>query len=685
MERAECAATRVRPEITSDSRQDPGEPVAKCHTRAITPHSARRTQQFSLTIPPQMRRPKTARFLQRSLHMTDTKTNANSSSATSEQRTRGSVLVVDDDAEICELVASGLRAEGFWVHASLSAPEALTELTRQSFDAVVTDLQMAEMDGLQFCERALAIEPDLPVILITGQTLFDTAVAALRVGAYDFIAKPLDVMVLRSSLDRAIERRRLQTEVKRLRAKLTATGGFDRLIGESAPMKVLYEMIGRVAATDATVLITGASGTGKELVARAIHDHSSRKNAPFVAINCAAMPASLLESELFGVVKGAYTDAKANRRGLFLDANGGTLFLDEIGELPIEMQSKLLRALQERRVRAVGGTAEQPFDARVITATNRNLEAMAKEGKFREDLFYRINVVGLELPALKERGADVLLLAQHFVQQIAQRFNKDVTRLAPSTAEKLLSYDWPGNVRELENSIERAVTLTRSSEIAIDDLPERVRQHRRSSDFSLPPTMAELISLDELESRYVAHVLHLVRGNKSKAARVLGRDRRTLYRKLDAANAAEGGTPADSDSRPPAARSKSAQPAVAKAAMSAPKRVLIVEDDEDTRTILRELVEGEGYRVETADSFAQAKPWKGRIDLALSDMRLGDGTGNDVAEYLAPTPTIAVTGTSMAKQNAPFAAWMTKPVDITRLYAEMRSLLARPSASATQR
>ncbi|MBK8172610.1 MAG: sigma 54-interacting transcriptional regulator [Sandaracinaceae bacterium] len=610
--------------------------------------------------------------------MTATASTQDSDINKSKNGARGAVLVVDDDPEICELVASGLRAEGFWVRASTSPTEALTELTRQTFDAVVTDLQMEEMDGLQFCERALAIESDLPVILITGRTLFDTAVAALRVGAYDFIAKPIDVLVLRASLTRAIERRRLHSEVKRLRAKVTEAAGFDRLIGESPPMRHLCEMIGRVSGTDATVLISGDSGTGKELVARAVHDSSTRKSHPFIAINCAAVPATLLESELFGVVKGAYTDAKASRRGLFLDADGGTLFLDEIGELPLDMQAKLLRALQERRVRPVGGSSEQPFDARVITATNRDLEAMVREGKFREDLFYRINVVGLEVPALKERGGDILLLAQYFIEQIAARFKKDVSRLAPSAAEKLLAYEWPGNVRELENCIERAVTLTRFDEISIDDLPERVRQFRRGASFLLPATAAELVTLDELERRYVEHVLRLVRGNKSKAARVLGRDRRTLYRKLEAIGEAENAA-SPSESTPPAART--APPKDKAPVKASPRRILIVEDDVDTRDLLRDVIETEGYEVELADTVAQAKEFKGRVDFVLSDLNLPDGSGSDVAKFLAPMPTIAMTGSAEPAEHSEFVGWLTKPIALARLHQELAAVSASTARS----
>ena len=281
------------------------------------------------------------------------------------------------------------------------------------------------------------------------------------------------------------------------------------------------------------MLISGESGTGKELVARAIHERSARKEAPFIAINCAAMPASLLESELFGHVKGAFTDAKRSRPGLFLQAAGGTLFLDEIGEMPLEMQAKLLRVLQERTVRPVGGDTEVPFSARLVTATNRDLEVEVEERRFREDLFYRVNVVHVSVPPLRARQGDVLELAHAFVRRIAARTSKVVEGISPEAAQRLIDYDWPGNVRELDNCIERAVALTRTAEIAVDDLPEKIRNHRSARIVIDGDDPAELITLAEMEHRYVYRVLAACGGNKTQAARVLGIDRRSLYRRLD--------------------------------------------------------------------------------------------------------------------------------------------------------
>jgi two-component system response regulator HydG len=298
-------------------------------------------------------------------------------------------------------------------------------------------------------------------------------------------------------------------------------------------MKRVIELIGRVSASDAAVLICGESGTGKELVARALHANSLRSKGPFVAINCAAVPAPLLESELFGHVKGAFTDARTERRGLFLDADGGTLFLDEVGEMPLEMQAKLLRALQERTVRAVGGGNEVPFNARLLTATNRDLETDVHDRRFREDLYYRINVVRIDVPPLRDRARDILVMAQAFLQRAAETSGKAVKGFSPAAAEKLSGYDWPGNVRELENCVQGAVAMARFEEIGIDDLPERVRTWQSKRVVVMADNADELITLAELERRYMARVLALVNGNKTRAAGILGIDRRTLYRMLD--------------------------------------------------------------------------------------------------------------------------------------------------------
>jgi two-component system response regulator HydG len=469
---------------------------------------------------------------------------------------KGQVLVVDDERETCDLLEMALVRHGFKVTTSTQAQRALELVGEQDFDVVLTDLSMPEMSGLDLCERVLGTRPNIPVVVITGQGSLETAIGAIRVGAYDFITKPVDPKLLFLSVSRAIQHRRLQDEVKRLRDAVAEGENAETIVGQSAAMRRVYELINRVGESDASVLIHGETGTGKELIARAIHNKSRRKDGPFVAINCAAVPHSLLESELFGHARGAFTDAKAQRTGLFVQATGGTLFLDEIGELPLDVQPKLLRALQERKVRPVGANHEVPFDARIVAATNRNLEDEVYEKRFREDLYYRINVVKIDVPPLRERGGDVLHLAQHFLKQFAQRNEKPTLELSTTGAEKLMAYNWPGNVRELENCMEHAVALARFDQITVEDLPEKIRAYRAERFVVAANDPTEIVTMDELERRYILRVLALVGGNKSRAAQVLGFDRRTLYRKLERYGAAADTPPspgAKSDPPMPAA------------------------------------------------------------------------------------------------------------------------------------
>jgi two-component system response regulator HydG len=445
------------------------------------------------------------------------------------------ILLVDDDLPTCELLASVLRAEGHEATWETRGEAALRRVNEQDFDVVLADVSMDGMDGIQLCSHLHQLKNELPVILVTGHASLDAAVGALRAGAYDFLQKPIDVKLLLPAVARAVRHHSLDREVKRLRRALADTQRFGELIGSSPAMEQVFDLIARVAESDASVLITGESGTGKELVARSIHQHSRRRESQFVAVNCAAVPSTLIESELFGHVRGAFTDAKANRPGLFVQADGGTLFLDEVGELPLEVQPKLLRALQERVVRPVGASEEVPFDARVITASNRDLEASVEGGTFRGDLLYRIDVVRVELPPLRARGRDVLLLAQQFVDSYAA---KDPSRagttlqLDRAAAEKLLAYDWPGNVRELENCIERAVALARGANIGLEDLPQKVREHHAKHVVVSTEDPSDVVTLDELERRYIVRVLEMMGGNKTQAAKMLGLDRRTLYRRL---------------------------------------------------------------------------------------------------------------------------------------------------------
>ncbi len=365
---------------------------------------------------------------------------------------------------------------------------------------------------------------------MTGFGTLDLAVEAIRAGAYDFLSKPIELDVLEFAVHRALEHAHLSAEVSRLNKTiddLQPVGVGYRLEGNSPPMLRLLDLVPKAATSDVPVLIEGETGTGKELLARDLHDHSPRKNGPFIAVNCAALAESLAESELFGHVEGAYTDAKSTRAGLFSLAHGGTFFLDEIGELPASLQPKLLRALQESTIRPVGGDKEVAIDCRVIAATNRNLKQEADEHRFRTDLYYRIAVIKIRMPALRERQGDILALAQRFNQRISKRLGIDPPVFSKGIATKLLAHSWPGNVRELENTIERAVALSDGKVLAVEDLPEDLWQKKEIKEDEVG-----LISIAELEERHIRRVLSAVAGNKKAAAEILGLDRRTLYRKL---------------------------------------------------------------------------------------------------------------------------------------------------------
>jgi DNA-binding NtrC family response regulator len=455
----------------------------------------------------------------------------------------GRILVVDDDRAMCQMLEGALKRRGFECLWKTSADEALQVIATDEFDVVLTDLNMAGTSGLELCQHVVANRPDVPVVVVTAFGSLETAVGAIRAGAYDFVTKPFEMEEIALTLERGVQHHALREEVKRLRRAVNDSQRFSEMIGTSGSMQKAYDLIARVAETEATVLITGESGTGKELVARAVHTRSTRNGGPFIAINCAAMPESLLESELFGHVKGAFTDARTARGGLFVKASGGTLFLDEIGEMPPGMQAKLLRVLQERTVRPVGGDAEISFDARIVAATNRDLETEVAERRFREDLYYRINVVQIHLPPLRARGSDVLLLAQHFLERFAALHRCKVTALSSAAAERLLAYSWPGNVRELQNCIERAVALARFEMLGVDDLPEKLRDYKPSRVIIESEDPSELLPMEEVERRYVLRVLQAVGGNKTLAAEVLGFDRRTLYRKLERYGAAQSEPP----------------------------------------------------------------------------------------------------------------------------------------------
>ena len=440
------------------------------------------------------------------------------------------VLVVDDDPELCELLRFGLEPQGIAVTSCASGEQALVQIAQAELDCVITDLRMPGMPGLELVERIATNRTELPVIVLTGAGDFATAVAAMRAGAYDFVTKPVELAAVASAVRRAAERRQLRSEVKRLHRVVADARRFGTLIGASPAMQQLYGSIEQVAPTDATVLITGESGTGKEMVARTLHANSRRREGPFVAVDCAAIPESLFESELFGHTKGAFTDARASRTGLLVAADGGTLFLDELGEVPLAVQAKLLRVLQERRVRPVGGESEVPFDVRLVCATNRDLEAMVAQREFREDLFYRIAVVHLALPPLRARGGDVLLLAQDFIEHFARLNGREVHGLTPEAARRLAAHAWPGNIRQLRNAMERAVAMAMGHHLTVDDLPEKLRGYGGLAAAGPDPDLE--LTLDEVERRHILRVLAAHDGNKLAASQALGIDRKTLYRKL---------------------------------------------------------------------------------------------------------------------------------------------------------
>ena len=442
-------------------------------------------------------------------------------------------LIVDDEKAECELFADALRDAGFEADWVQHPERAMELLVQRQFDVVLTDLCMPAMSGAELCRRVKETLPHLPVVVVTAFGSIDAAVGAMRAGAYDFIAKPFDVDTVGIVLRRAVEHHALRWEVDALRRVADTSQRFGQLVGTSQAMRTLYELVDRVKDSDATLLLTGESGTGKELVAREVHRRGKRAAGPLVALNCAAVPESLLESELFGHEKGAFTDARSRRDGLLVTAHGGTVLLDEIGDMPLLLQSKLLRTLEERVVRPIGASREVEFDTRVIASTHQDLELAVEQGRFREDLYYRINVIHVELPPLRARGGDVLLLAQTFLAESAVRNGSAVTGITSRAAERLTAYNWPGNVRELKNCIERAVTLARSPLVDVEDLPHKIRDYEPQHLLVVGDDPSEIVPLEEIERLYILKVIDACQGNKSRAARALGIGRKTLYRRLE--------------------------------------------------------------------------------------------------------------------------------------------------------
>jgi len=445
---------------------------------------------------------------------------------------KGHILIIEDDRDMCELLDVGLGQQGFTTFSCLFGRESFAAITRERPDVVLTDINLPDINGIAVCREINEKWPDLPVIMMTAFGSMETAIEGIRAGAYDFIPKPLDMDILAIALERAVEHGRLKSRVKVLQDAYEKTQSYSGLLGESQVMQELFSRLERIADTETSVLIVGESGAGKELTAHALHSNSRRKDNPFVAINCSALPENLLESELFGYAKGAFTGASQNRKGLLQTADKGTLFLDEIADMPLALQPKLLRALEERTFRPVGGHAELSFDVRVIAATNSDLEQAMQQGRFREDLYYRLNVIRVDIPPLRQRGADILLLARKFIAGFAERMGKQVDGLTETTAKRLLQYGWPGNVRELRNAMEHGVALTFFDKIMPEDLPKPILESKANNLLFDIENPAELISLDEMELRYITHVLDITDGNQSVAAQILKVDRKTIYRKL---------------------------------------------------------------------------------------------------------------------------------------------------------
>jgi DNA-binding NtrC family response regulator len=443
------------------------------------------------------------------------------------------ILVVDDDRDSCELLREIFCAEGWHVDTALSPTQAFSVAEKEKIDLVVSDINLeAHQSGLDLLRDLRA---QCPVILVTGFGTLDSAVEAAREGAWDFISKPFKVQEVVAIARRALEQDRNSSSAERRAEQLSGPYEQGGLLGRSPVMIGLYKEIARVAPTRSTILIAGESGAGKELVARSIHQHSTRSGGSFVAINCGALTETLLEAELFGHVRGSFTGAIGDRKGLWEEAAGGTLFLDEVGETSPSFQVKLLRALQEGEIRRVGASRTTQVDARILAATNRNLEQEVKAGKFREDLYYRLSVVTLRVPALKERRTDIPLLAERFLATVLDREGHKQLTLSEETIRTLVAYNWPGNVRELESAIEYAVLHARGHAIAPEDLPEKLQsaQVRTAARAPLSALFEDLPALDELERRYLLYILEIAGGNRTRAAEILGIDRRTLYRMIE--------------------------------------------------------------------------------------------------------------------------------------------------------
>lgn len=445
----------------------------------------------------------------------------------------GSVVVVDDDPEMLSMVHDHLKRSGYQVRAFGNSSEAIKYLSSGNLDALgtellLTDLRMPEIDGLDLLQQVRRLPNQFPVIIMTAFATVDTAVEGLRRGAFDYITKPFKLNELSLTIERALSYYRLKMQNHALSAELRKSWGFQDIIGKSSAMKSIFDLIERVSSANSSILITGESGSGKEVVARAIHHRSPRTQKPFVAINCTAIPEDLLESELFGHIKGSFTGASGDKKGLFEEADGGTLFLDEIGDMNVNLQAKLLRALQERTIKPVGSNHQRQIDVRVIAATHKDLKKSITNGTFREDLYYRLAVIPIVVPPLRHRSEDIPLLAHHFLRKYSAINQSRVVGFTQGALHNLMNMPWPGNVRELENMVERLVVLARSPQIDVPDIPD---VEQTSTEQFFGKTTAESPTLEELEKRYIQLIMEKTGGKKEKAAQILGINRRTLYRK----------------------------------------------------------------------------------------------------------------------------------------------------------
>ncbi|REK05460.1 MAG: sigma-54-dependent Fis family transcriptional regulator [Planctomycetota bacterium] len=444
------------------------------------------------------------------------------------------VLIVDNDAAHAEAVSESLERVGYACTVATSGPQGIKLIDDEDFDVVITDLVMNDVDGLAILKHAKEKLPDAEVILVTGHGTIPSAVSAMQQGAFNYLLKPLDLSQLRAVTEKACESLRLRRQNAELNRRLDERFGFEGVIGSSRQMHDVIDRLKRIAPTDASVLIQGATGTGKELVAQAIHQNSPRKNKPFVALNCAALSENILESELFGHVKGAFTDASSDRVGKFEYANGGTLFLDEVGDMPLATQIKLLRVLENSEITRVGSNEGIAVNVRILSATNRNLEESIEAGTFRSDLYHRLKVVTIDLPRLVDRTQDIPLLIEHFLKYFAKRHNKKIESVSAAARRRLMAYDWPGNVRQLRNVIESMVVVDFDGVLDVDDLPSELSDAPEGGDEPRGDSLAALVGkpLSELERLFIAETLQQTGGNREAAAEMLGIGQRTLYRKI---------------------------------------------------------------------------------------------------------------------------------------------------------